>query len=75
MPVPCSDDPVRSFDWLSSNGAEGLRPALVRYPQGRHEILNETNRTEVVQNLLNWLNQVIDHDGKDPLRASNRVEN
>jgi len=55
--------------------AAGLRPALVRYPQGRHEILNETNRTEVVQNLLNWLNQVIDHDGKDPLRASNRVEN
>jgi len=42
--------------------AAGLRPALVRYPQGRHEILNETNRTEVVQNLLNWLNQVIDHD-------------
>ena len=55
--------------------AAGLRPALVRYPQGRHEILNETNRTEVVQNLLNSLNQVIDHDGKDPLRASNRVEN
>src|SRR5258708_28489584 len=42
--------------------AAGLHPALARYPQGRHEILNEINRTEVVQGLLNWLNQVIDQD-------------
>jgi alpha-beta hydrolase superfamily lysophospholipase len=50
--------------------AAGLRPALARYPQGRHEILNETNRSEVVQNLLNWLNQVIDQDGKGPMRRA-----
>lgn len=39
--------------------AAGLRPVMVRYPQGRHEILNETNRAEVVQGLLTWLNGVI----------------
>jgi alpha-beta hydrolase superfamily lysophospholipase len=39
--------------------AAGLHPKLARYPQGRHEILNEVNRTEVVQGLLNWLNQAI----------------
>jgi len=48
--------------------AAGLHPALARYRQGRHEILNEVNRTEVVQGLLNWLNQVIEQDrGHAPL--------
>ncbi len=41
--------------------AAGLHPALASYPQGRHEILNEINRTEVVQGLLDWLNQAIDY--------------
>jgi alpha-beta hydrolase superfamily lysophospholipase len=39
--------------------AAGLHPAVARYPQGRHEILNETNRAEVVQGLLTWLNDAI----------------
>jgi alpha-beta hydrolase superfamily lysophospholipase len=38
----------------------GLRPVVARYPQGRHEILNEINRAEVVQGLLAWLNGVIE---------------
>jgi alpha-beta hydrolase superfamily lysophospholipase len=39
----------------------GLHPVVARYPQGRHEILNEINRPEVVQDLLAWLNGVIDY--------------
>jgi alpha-beta hydrolase superfamily lysophospholipase len=38
----------------------GLHPVVARYPRGRHEILNEINRAEVVQGLLAWLNGVID---------------
>jgi alpha-beta hydrolase superfamily lysophospholipase len=29
------------------------------YPDGRHEMLNETNRDEVVRNLRNWLERVL----------------
>jgi alpha-beta hydrolase superfamily lysophospholipase len=29
------------------------------YPDGRHEMLNETNRDEVVNNLKNWIERVI----------------
>ena len=29
------------------------------YPGGRHEMLNETNRSEVLQNLLGWINSVL----------------
>jgi alpha-beta hydrolase superfamily lysophospholipase len=39
----------------------GLHPVVARYPQGRHEILNETNRAEVVLGLLAWMNGVIDY--------------
>ncbi|MDT7730308.1 MAG: hypothetical protein QOK45_561, partial [Mycobacterium sp.] len=28
------------------------------YDDGRHEILNETNRTEVIDDLLVWLHRV-----------------
>jgi len=35
--------------------AAGLEPTVVIYPEGRHEILNESNRHEVVNNLLDWL--------------------
>jgi alpha-beta hydrolase superfamily lysophospholipase len=39
--------------------AVGLRPTVARYPNGRHEILNETNRDEVLAELLEWLNSTI----------------
>jgi alpha-beta hydrolase superfamily lysophospholipase len=29
------------------------------YPGARHEILNETNRDEVVARILDWLDQVL----------------
>lgn len=39
--------------------AAGLDPVVMIYPEGRHEILNEINREEVVGNLLDWLNAQI----------------
>jgi len=33
----------------------GLNPVVAIYPDARHEILNETNREEVVERLLEWL--------------------
>lgn len=39
--------------------AAGLDPVVMIYPEGRHEILNEINRGEVVGHLLDWLNAQI----------------
>jgi len=40
--------------------AAGLTDVTVRtYPSARHEILNETNRDEVVAGILDWLDQVL----------------
>jgi len=40
--------------------AAGLTDVTVRtYPSARHEILNETNRDEVVASILDWLDQVL----------------
>jgi alpha-beta hydrolase superfamily lysophospholipase len=36
-------------------GIEDLE--FVLYPGARHEILNETNREEVIDNLLSWINK------------------
>ena len=30
------------------------------YPGGRHEMLNENNRDEVMQDILTWLNDRVD---------------
>ena len=40
--------------------AAGLTPVVAQYPGGRHEILNEINRDEVVDDLLVWLDQTLD---------------
>lgn len=39
--------------------AAGLAPELALYPGARHEVLNETNRAEVVAGLLDWLERQI----------------
>jgi len=40
--------------------AAGLTDVTVRtYPDARHEILNETNRDEVVAGILDWVDQVL----------------
>ena len=38
----------------------GLKDVMIRlYPGGRHEMLNEINRDQVKQDILNWLNEKI----------------
>ena len=40
--------------------AAGLTDVTIRtYPAGRHEILNETNRDEVIAELTSWLDRVV----------------
>ena len=39
--------------------AAGLAVDLKVYPGGRHEMLNETNRDEVVADLLAWLDATL----------------
>ena len=45
--------------------AAGLTDVTVRtYPDARHEILNETNRDEVIAGLNRWLDRVVDGSGQ-----------
>jgi alpha-beta hydrolase superfamily lysophospholipase len=46
------------------------------YPDARHELFNETNREEVTQDLLAWLDGVVDRKVSDnsPATGSNRIE-
>ncbi len=39
--------------------AAGLNVTLKVYPGGRHEMLNETNRAEVVRDLMAWLDRTV----------------
>ena len=39
---------------------------LKLYPEGRHEMLNETNREEVCTDLLNWLNTLFENNTTEP---------
>lgn len=58
-------DPVGAQGKGLKRLAEGLREAglqhvqLQLYPQGRHEMLNESNRTEVYAQLADWLDRVL----------------
>lgn len=59
------DDPVGDYgkgvrevyEGLSASGVKDL--TLKIYPGARHELFNETNRREVFDDLLSWLNSVI----------------
>jgi alpha-beta hydrolase superfamily lysophospholipase len=47
--------------------AAGLAGVVVRtYPGARHEILNETNRAEVVSDLAGWLDGILAAHGREP---------
>ncbi len=38
----------------------GLRDVMIRlYPEGRHEMLNEINKAQVCQDILNWLKEKV----------------
>jgi len=46
--------------------AAGLTDMTIRiYPDARHEILNETNRDEVMAALNSWLDRVVTSSGQD----------
>ncbi len=58
-------DPINhDLEWIKPL-AERYRAAGITnvtekyYPQGRHEMLNETNRDEVMSDLVNWLRRAI----------------
>lgn len=59
-----SDDPVHAAERNLTRLLTRYRDHLQRvdyrvYPGGRHEMLNETNRDEVIQDLLGWLDSVL----------------
>jgi alpha-beta hydrolase superfamily lysophospholipase len=58
------DDPInaklaRLTPLVDAYRAAGLAVDLEVYPGGRHEMLNETNRAEVVSDLLAWLQKTL----------------
>ena len=55
-----AQDPVHAEEsgldaMLSCYRSTGLQVDYKLYPEGRHEMLNETNRVEVVADLISWL--------------------
>lgn len=59
-----ADDPVHNDEaglnaLLSCYRSTGLRVDYKLYPDGRHEMLNETNRVEVVADLISWLDTTL----------------
>lgn len=59
-----SDDPVHDSERNLRRLLKAYRHRLARvdyrlYPGGRHEMLNETNRDQVVQDLLTWLDSAL----------------
>ncbi|MFJ2712248.1 lysophospholipase [Pseudomonas sp. NPDC087346] len=44
---------------LRSAGSQNLQ--LKIYPQARHELFNETNRDEVIADVLSWIDQTLSH--------------
>lgn len=58
------EDPInqrleRLAPLVDAYGRAGLDVTLKVYPGGRHEMLNETNRAEVVSDLLRWLDHTV----------------
>ena len=59
-----ADDPVHAEEsglnaMLSCYRSTGLQVDYKLYPAGRHEMLNETNRVEVVADLISWLDSTL----------------
>jgi alpha-beta hydrolase superfamily lysophospholipase len=48
-----SKGPKRMYAYLKNKGFSNL--SLTIYPRGRHEMLNELNKTEVYKNIVEWL--------------------
>ncbi|HEY1751479.1 MAG TPA: alpha/beta hydrolase [Caulobacteraceae bacterium] len=56
---PINDGLKRLTPLIDAYKAAGLDVTLKVYPGGRHEMLNETNRAEVVGDLLAWLDRTV----------------
>ncbi|HZZ89474.1 MAG TPA: alpha/beta hydrolase [Caulobacteraceae bacterium] len=56
---PINDDLKRLTPLVDVYEAAGLAVTLKVYPGGRHEMLNETNRAEVVADLMAWLDRAV----------------
>ncbi|ULQ60031.1 alpha/beta hydrolase [Brucepastera parasyntrophica] len=60
-----TDDPVGAYGKTVANLAEEYEKnnitnvKLTLYPGGRHEMLNEINREEVIRDILEWINEVL----------------
>ena len=59
-----SDDPVHNEQkninrMLDAYRQAGVNPTVKLYPQGRHEMFNETNGDEVLEDLVTWLDQAL----------------
>ena len=59
-----ADDPVHNNEaglikLVEAYRTAGLSVDYKLYPEGRHEMLNETNRVEVVAQLLDWLDDAL----------------
>jgi len=52
---PINNDLKALAPLLDAYGAAGLDVTLSVYPDGRHEMLNETNRDQVIADLMGWL--------------------
>lgn len=49
--------PEAVYQWLKKEGVKNVQ--LMLYPGARHELLNETNREEVCEDLLTWMERRI----------------
>ena len=56
---PINDGLKRLTPLVDAYQAAGLAVTLKVYPGGRHEMLNETNRAEVVADLRAWLDKTV----------------
>lgn len=56
---PINDGLKRLTPLTDAYRSAGLAVTLKVYPGGRHEMLNETNRAEVVADLLAWLDRTV----------------
>lgn len=56
----------KAYESLRSAGVENI--SLKMYPGGRHELLNETNRDEVMQDIYRWIEETILNGGESGQR-------
>lgn len=50
----------RTYDSLHAVGLDNIQLKL--YEEGRHELLNETNRSDVAQDIYNWIEETVLQD-------------